>query len=176
MSCHTSPTVCARRYRRPASWLPAVSLAATVTLTVSGPSAYAGLVIDPGITTTTTPDQYFDASITSQTDAVDIEKTIISAIQTYQTTFTNNMSVQIYFKADTSISLGASNSSLSDIGYAAFRTGLAAQYATSKNAAQGKALASLPNQANNPVDNTTHLLTTTADGRALGLKDRKSVV
>ncbi len=144
----------------------------------STPPAHAGLIIDPGIALTNTPNQYFDSSITNLGGAatVAVENTIITAIQDYQSLFTNNMNVQIYFSVNSNASGGSSNASTTTFTYQQFYNQLVAQSAAPGNAAQRTALGtggSLPNQVANPIPNLpvgagNNLTLTTADSRALG--------
>jgi hypothetical protein len=108
----------------------------------------------------------FDSSITNDPNAAVIESTINAAIQVYENTYTNPITVQIYFREGGG--LGSSITGLYDIGYQSFRSGLAANQALSGQSDQATALAHLPNQANNPVTNNTDLVVSSADGRALG--------
>src|SRR5438067_399638 len=64
-----------------------------VILLGSGAPAYAGLVINP----------VFDSSITSDPNAAAIEGTINSAIQEYETRFTDPITVSINFREGTGL-------------------------------------------------------------------------
>jgi hypothetical protein len=108
----------------------------------------------------------FDSSITNDPNAAVIENTINAAIQVYESTYSNPITVQIFFREGGG--LGSSITGLYDIGYQSFRSGLAANQALSGQSDQATALAHLPNQANNPVTNNTDLIVSSADGRALG--------
>src|SRR5260370_37070292 len=78
-------------------WLPLLVLVAMV-LAVAGPAHANGLVINPT----------FDSSITSDPNAATIEATINSAIGTYESTFSDPITVNITFKEVRS-GLGASS-------------------------------------------------------------------
>ena len=119
--------------------------------------AHAGLIINAGI----------DGTINSDPNSAAIVATINTAIGAYQSLFSNNITVKIYFQ-EMSTGLGQSTTGIYNIGYADFRAGLAAQYAISGNSNQGTALASLPTGTLNPVTATTGLNVSSADGRALG--------
>jgi hypothetical protein len=110
----------------------------------------------------------FDGSITNDPNAADIENTINSAIQVYMGTYSNAITVQIYFKEMTTGVGQSFTGVVYDSTYAGFRSGLAANQASSGQSDQATALAHLPNQANNPVTNNTHLFVKPANGRALG--------
>jgi hypothetical protein len=128
------------------------SLAVTVVLLGSAPTAHANLNIV--------------ASYSSSYTATEITA-INSAIATdYNSRFTNNLTVNIYFQ--TGGGLGESNKLIYDIGYQNFRSGLQNNFAASGNANQGTALAHLPNLGTNPVNGTTDLLASSADARILG--------
>jgi hypothetical protein len=104
----------------------------------------------------------FDSSLMAADQAA-----INTAISQYESTFTNNITVSIYFTTMSS-GLGRSLTGIYGIGYMNFVTGLQNQYNISGNANQGTALANLPTGSNNPVNGTTALLVSSADGRALG--------
>jgi hypothetical protein len=133
-----------------------LSLATAFVLHLLGPSwVQASLVINPT----------FDSTITNDPNAVAIEGTINTAIRTYESTFSNNITVNITFQEMTT-GLGRSNFTVFIVPYTRFRAALAAQPQTSDVAT---ALAHLPNQTNNPVTNTANVLLKTADIKALGL-------
>jgi hypothetical protein len=111
----------------------------------------------------------FDSSITSDVNAAAIEGTINSAITYYQNTFTTAtvapINVTIDFK-EMGSGLGSSNTFLGKVSYTSFITALHA--ASSGNATDTTALASLPIQATNPVTGSTFINGKTANLRALG--------
>jgi len=110
----------------------------------------------------------FDRSITSDPNAAAIESTINTAISTYESLFTNPITVKIYF-SEMSSGLGESFTGVVyNTTYQGFRNALNTQYGISGNANQGTAVANLPNTLNNPVSGTTVTYVTPADGRALG--------
>jgi hypothetical protein len=109
----------------------------------------------------------FDSTITNDPNAAAIEKTINSTIAYYESTFSNPITVTIdYVEAPGSGNLGVNGTTLYSIPYATFRSALAAEPQTPDVT---MALANLPAQANNPVDNTGNLLINTADIKALGI-------
>jgi CSLREA domain-containing protein len=111
----------------------------------------------------------FDSSITGDPNAAVIEATINAAIQAYESTYSNPITVRIDFK-EMSGGLGASTTGVVyDATYASFRSRLAANQMSSGQADQATALAHLPVQTNNPVTGNPDLAVTPADGRALGL-------
>jgi len=120
-----------------------------------GPSGYSQLVINPT----------FDSSITSNANSAQIQTTINQAIGYYQTTFRTNVTVNITFKIDESITLGQSNFFVSDVSYTDFRNALAAHATTANDAL---ALASLPAGSTNPANGNASVRASTANLRALG--------
>jgi CSLREA domain-containing protein len=144
------------------------AVSATATSPAGNTSAFAqdvtatartGLVIVPT----------FDSSITNDPNAAAIENTINTAIQAYENAYSNPITVQIYFE-EMSSGLGQSNTGVVyDATYAGFRSGLAANQASSGQSDQATALAHLPNQTNNPVTGNADVAVTPANGRALGL-------
>ena len=118
----------------------------------------------------------FDSSITSDPNASSIEAIINSAIVTYETLFTDPITVAIDFKAMAS-GLGQSSSNDVGINYAAFYAAYAANAAHNNNAAASTALAAgvVPNLASNPlaglsgITPSSEIVLTNADAKALGL-------
>jgi hypothetical protein len=106
----------------------------------------------------------FASSITSDPNAAVIESTINSAIAQYQSTFSDPITVNITYQ-EMGSGLGQSSTSIYSIPYASVYAALVS-HATS--ASDAVALASLPNQANSPVDNQANMWVTSANGRALG--------
>src|ERR1051325_2461843 len=90
----------------------------------------------------------FDASITGDPNSAAIECTIDTAISTYESLFTNPITVAIYFQEGGG--LGGSTTGYYNLGYANFLAGLTAEYALTGNSNQGTALAHLPAGPNNP--------------------------
>jgi hypothetical protein len=116
---------------------------------------YAGLVITPT----------YDTSITSDPNHVAIEASIQSAINVYETKFSNPINVTIYFQ-EMGSGLGESTKNLYFTPYSSFRSALAAE---PTDASKATALAHLPNQTNNPVTGTANMALSTANLKALGL-------
>ena len=118
-----------------------------------------------GLTITPT----FDVSITSDANAAAIESTINSAINIYQSTFSDPINVTIQFKEMTS-GLGMSNTWIYKLNYNSgpgdFLPHLISD-ATSAN--DFIALSHLPNAVNNPVNGTSTINLKTANIRALGI-------
>jgi hypothetical protein len=107
----------------------------------------------------------FETSITGLPNAAVVEGAINSAINFYQTTFTDPITVNISFR-DMSTGLGASYFVFYDRTYSQYRTALGAN-ATSPD--DTTALAGLPTGANNPVNGSTGIAVKSAVGRAIGL-------
>jgi len=124
-------------------------------LVLAATPASANLVINPT----------FDSSITSDANAATIMNTINSAIGFYESTFTDNITVNITFQ-EMSSGLGASSTFIVRPSYSDYITHLTAD-ATS--AADATALSHLPIQANDPVTGHTGIVLSTANARAVGL-------
>jgi hypothetical protein len=107
----------------------------------------------------------FDSSITSDPNAASIVSTINSAINFYETTFSNAINVTIDFKEMTT-GLGSSSTTLYKVTYQGFINNLIAS--SSGDATDTTALAHLPTGANNPVTGSTTINGKTANLRALG--------
>ena len=107
----------------------------------------------------------FDSSISSDPNAAAIEATINSVVGSYETLLQNPIHITVTFKAMAS-GLGLSSYTPVTATYSTFRTQLAAG-ATS--ASDTTALASLPNQTNNPVNNSPNMTLTVANAQALGI-------
>jgi hypothetical protein len=124
----------------------------------AAPPAWANLVITPT----------FDSSITGDPNAAAIEGTINTAINTYESDFTDPINVTIDFK-EMATGLGQSNTTLYKINYSAFYNALVAD---AKSANDATALAHLPNGSapgsTNPVTGSTTINVKTADLKALG--------
>jgi MYXO-CTERM domain-containing protein len=127
--------------------------------------AHAGLVITPT----------FDASITGNANAAQLETDINTAINIYQSIFTDPITVSIVFRyATTEINgttplpsglLGRSNYTIYSPTYSQYTTALTAD---KKTANDTTALAHLP-AANAFPNNPTNIEVSSADGRAVGL-------
>ena len=107
----------------------------------------------------------WDSSITSLPNADAIEAEIQTALDDYQARFTDDVSVLISFES-VSDGLGASNTYISDIGYADFRAKLAARVTTADDAT---ALGHLPVGPNSPVNRIATLTLTLPYLRLLGV-------
>jgi hypothetical protein len=128
-------------------------LAICVGLALAG-QARANLLITPT----------FDSSITGDPNAASIESTINSAINFYETTFSNAVNVTIDFQEGGG--LGQSNTTLYKVTYQSFINKLTAS--SSGDATDVTALAHLPTGANNPVNGSLDINAKTANLRALG--------
>ncbi|HLJ96103.1 MAG TPA: hypothetical protein VKU02_23205 [Gemmataceae bacterium] len=109
----------------------------------------------------------FDPSITGAANAAAIENTINAAITYFQSTLSNPINVSILFQADPTIGGGSSQTSIMTVPYAQFRAALASETQTADTMT---ALANLPTQANNPVNNAPSLALSSANVRALGIQ------
>jgi hypothetical protein len=138
--------------------LSGATLLAPLALMPAAPLAWANLVITPT----------FDSSITGDPNAAAIEGTINTAINTYESAFTDPINVTIDFKEMTT-GLGQSNTTLYKISYSDFYNALVAD---AKSGNDATALAHLPNGSapgsTNPVTGSTTINVKTADLRALG--------
>jgi hypothetical protein len=125
------------------------------TLLCFGPAGYSQLVITPT----------FDSTITSNPNSTQIQATINQAIGFYQTNFTDNLTVNITFKIDETISLGMSSFFTGTVNYSDFRSALASHATTANDAL---ALASLPMGTSNPANGNSSMTLSTPNLRALG--------
>ena len=91
--------------------------------------------------------------------------TINSAIQQYQTTFNDPITVRIDFQ-NINTGLGQSSTFIQQFGYAQYRTALIADATSADDAT---ANATLPNQVPSPVDGNTNMWLTLANARSVGL-------
>ncbi|HWA84105.1 MAG TPA: NF038122 family metalloprotease [Fimbriimonadaceae bacterium] len=107
----------------------------------------------------------YDSSITSDPNAAAIESCLNQVCAFYNASFTDSITVNVTFHNATS-GLGSNNPAKVTIPYATFRTALAADATTGNDAI---AVASLPSQANNPVDGSTDVVLTKPNARALGI-------
>ncbi len=138
---------------RPMRSLTLGAATALVLLGVAAPSR-AGLVINAT----------YAANLTSDPNSATIISTIQSAINEYQASFSDNVTVSIAFQEGGG--LGGSSQALYQFSYGTIRTALIADASTASDAT---AVATLPNQTNNPVSNQANLFISSANGRALGL-------
>jgi hypothetical protein len=120
-------------------------------------SARAGLIINPS----------WDPSISGSPNAADIMTGINAAISEAQGVVNNNVTVNITFKADETISLGLSNTFYISPTYTQYRTALLTAQTLSPN--DVSATGTLPAGPNNPVNASTGMSITQPLGRALGL-------
>jgi hypothetical protein len=121
-----------------------------------------------GLTVTPT----FDPTITGAANAAALQSTINAAIAAYQNTISTPINVSILFRADPTIGGANSATSYAQVPYAQFRAALASEPQTADTTT---ALANLPAQANNPVNNMPNITLTTANLRALGIQALYSV-
>ena len=138
-------------FARPFPFPILISLAASVLFATPGRA----LIITP----------VWDSSITSLPNAEAIEAEIQVALDDYLARFTDDVSVLIQFEA-VNDGLGASNTFISDLGYASFRSKLAARATTADDAT---ALAHLPAGPNSPVNRIATLSLTLPYLRLLGV-------
>jgi len=112
----------------------------------------------------------FDSSITSDPNAATIENTINSAIQIYQTEFSDPITVTIEFK-EMPTGLGRSQYTYYTIQYSEFYSALQADAKTANDAI---ALANLPSGPDNPVTGDTTFNINTANLKAIGIMGMSS--
>ena len=107
----------------------------------------------------------WDSTITSDPQAATIESTIRAAIAVYQSEFSDPITISITFK-EMSSGLGESSWSYYSFSYSAYRAALVAVATTPDDST---ALAHLPVQTDNPVNNNTSLNVKTTLAWVLGL-------
>ena len=108
----------------------------------------------------------WDSSITSDSNAATIESTINTAIQFYEASFSDPVTVNIYFEEMSTAGLeGHSNWWYYDLSYAQFRAALQSDASTTNDTL---ALAHLPGGSANPVTGSGYVRVKTANLRALG--------
>ena len=108
----------------------------------------------------------WDSSITSDPNAATIESTINTAIQFYEASFSDPVTVNIYFEEMSTAGLeGHSNWWYYDLSYAQFRAALQSDVSTTNDTL---ALAHLPGGSANPVTGSGYVRVKTANLRALG--------
>ncbi|HEV2319541.1 MAG TPA: NF038122 family metalloprotease, partial [Verrucomicrobiae bacterium] len=112
----------------------------------------------------------FDSSITSDPQAVAIESTIQAACALYQRNFSDPITVSITFQEMNS-GLGQSSWAYYAFSYSAYRAALAAEATTPDDST---ALAHLPVQTGNPVNNNATVYVKTAQAYDLGLNSGTS--
>jgi hypothetical protein len=106
----------------------------------------------------------FDSTITKDPNAATIERTINTAIQNFENTFSIPITVTIKFQEGSS-GLGSSSTYIIDESYASLRASLAAAATTP---AAKTAVASLPTSIDNPVNGNADVYLTLPDARILG--------
>ncbi|HVW07558.1 MAG TPA: NF038122 family metalloprotease [Bryobacteraceae bacterium] len=111
-------------------------------------------------------DATFDSSITNDTNGAAIMATIDQAIDTFESTFSNNITMTIAF-GEMSSGLGENSTYGTSIAYNTYRAQLASH--SSGDATDTSALASLPVATDNPVSGSADVWVTTANLRALGI-------
>jgi hypothetical protein len=116
---------------------------------------YSQLVINPT----------FDSTITSDPNSAQIQTTINQAINFYKTNFTDNLTVNITFKIDQTISLGQSSFPVGSVSYTDFRNALVSHATTANDAL---AIGSLQPGSTNPVNGNSNVLLSSANLRVLG--------
>ncbi len=119
-------------------------------------SADAGFVIVPT----------YDASINSLSNATQVKGVINSAIQFYQSKLTDNITVNITF-SNMNTGLGQSVKPVYTVSYANY---LSALKRDATSASDATALANLPTQALNPVNQQSQMLVSQANLKALGFR------
>ncbi|HTV62743.1 MAG TPA: NF038122 family metalloprotease [Verrucomicrobiae bacterium] len=112
----------------------------------------------------------WDSTITSDPQATTIENTIRAAIAVYQSDFSDPMTVSITFE-EMSGGLGESSWSYNTYSYSAYRAALVAAATTPDDST---ALAHLPIQTDNPVNNNASVNVKTALAWAVGLNSGTS--
>ena len=117
--------------------------------------AHAGIIIDAN----------FESSITSDSNAAQIEAVINQAVNFYESIITTPITVTINYGEMTS-GLGSSSTYYAPISYSDYLAALTSS--SSGDATDTSALASLPTGAYNPVNGSTTVDVTTANLRALG--------
>jgi hypothetical protein len=114
----------------------------------------------------------FDSSITTNANAAVIENTINTAIQLYETRFSDPITVTVEFKTIGTAGLyGHSSWWNYTIPYSQFRTALQQDSTTTNDTL---ALAHLPSGTTNPVTGTTQIRVKTANLRAIGITGMNS--
>ena len=95
----------------------------------------------------------FDSSIIGDPNAAAMEAAINAAIQVFESTYTDNVTVQITFVNDSTVGLGENNTYYTSVSYSAFHTALKNKAA---DAFDTNALSKLPSGTHDPVINGTH--------------------
>jgi hypothetical protein len=108
----------------------------------------------------------FDSSITGDPNAAAMEAAINAAIQIFQSTYTDNVTVKITFVSDPNVGLGQSDTFYFSPTYSAYHTALKGKAADANDT---NALSKLPSGTHDPVISGTQVMVTTALYRCLGL-------
>jgi len=108
----------------------------------------------------------FDSSITGDPNAAAMEAAINAAIQVFQSTYTDNVTVRILFVSDPDTDLGENNTFYVTIPYSTFHTALKSKAADANDT---NALSKLPSGSHDPVINDNQVSITTALYQCLGL-------
>jgi hypothetical protein len=119
----------------------------------------------PGLAAGLTITPVFDATITSDANAVAIENTINAAIVNVESMFSDPIAVTINF-AEIATGLGQSSTYFGNIPYSQF---LAALKADAKSSDDFTAISLLPNLSTNPVNGNATINVKSANLRAVGL-------
>ena len=128
------------------------------------PSESSTVAVTPGVTTALGINAIFDSSITSDANAAAIQNTINTAIATYQSTFTDPITVTIRFLKGGG--LGSSSTYYQNLSYGTY---LAALKTDAKSADDATANSNLPSVATNPVNGSSTINVKTANLRAVGI-------
>lgn len=146
----------------------AIRLASRVRLL--GGVFFATLVAIPASASSLTIVPTFDSTITSDPNAAVIEATINSAIQVYDSLFSNPITVSIEF-TEMSSGLSQNVKPLDSISYSTFYSAYSTNAADNNDPAAQTALASgvVPNQTTNPVTGSNFMYASTADLLVLGI-------
>ncbi|MGD1073069.1 MAG: NF038122 family metalloprotease, partial [Bryobacteraceae bacterium] len=137
-----------------------VNAAMLVAALASVVPAHAGLIINAT----------FDGTITSDPNAAPIETAINTAIQMFENTYTNNISVDIYFQEGGG--LGESDFYWSSASYSSFYSGLVANEGVNSPAIMGldaNGGDANTNGGNNPEGNSSEIEIKSANARAVGI-------
>lgn len=113
----------------------------------------------------------YDSSITGNSNSAAIQACLNQVCAFYNSNFSDDITVNVTFH-NTSSGLGSNNPATVTVPYTTFRTALIADASTGADAI---AIASLPNQTNNPVDGTANVVLTRPNARALGLSAAATV-
>ncbi len=108
----------------------------------------------------------FDSSITGDPNGAAMEAAINAAIQVYESTYTDDVTVQITFVNDTTVGLGQSDTFYFTVSYSSYHTALKNKAADANDT---NALSKLPNGNHDPVVSGTQVNLTTALYRCVGL-------